>query len=104
MDKKIVAREYISTTRCDAKDGGWWEAYNKVTDRVLYEGENEFLEETVEAKAMDTDSQNAIQTAMNSTLSYLIQNVYQNGFKGLIEYREFQRKLEASGGSSAKSN
>lgn len=94
MDKKIIAREYVSTTRCDLMEDGYWKAFNEVHDRVLYNGESEWIDEKVDAMAMDTDPQKAIQTAMTSTLNYIVQNVYQNGFSGLIDYRIYQKSLE----------
>lgn len=94
MDKKVIAREYISTTKCDLMEDGYWKATNEVADRVLYEGESEWLDERVDAMSMDTDPKRAIKIAMESVLNYLTQNIYQNGFDGLIEYREFQNRLE----------
>jgi hypothetical protein len=93
MDKKVISREYISTTRCDLMDDGYWKATNEVADRVLFEGEEEWLDERVDAMAMDSNPKSAIKTSMESVLNYLLQNVYNNGFDGLIEYREFQNKL-----------
>lgn len=94
MDKKVIAKEYVSTTRCDLMEDGYWKAVNDVHDRVLYEGEIEWVDEKVDAMSMDTDPAKAIQTAMSSSLNYIIQNVYQNGFSSLIDYREYQRALE----------
>ena len=93
MDKKVIAREYISTTRCDLMEDGYWKATNEVADRVLFDGEDGWIDERVDAMAMDTNPKEAIKTSMESVLNYLMQNVYQNGFDGLIEYREFQNKL-----------
>ncbi len=93
MDKKVIAREYISTTRCDLMEDGYWKAVNEIADRVLFDGEEEWLDERVDAMSIDTDPKQAIKTSMQSVLNYLMQNVYQNGFEGLIEYREFQNKL-----------
>jgi hypothetical protein len=94
MEKKIIAREYISTTRCDLLEDGGWKAVNQVHDRVLREGETEWVDEMIEAMSMDTSVDDAIKTAMNSVLAYIVQNVYQNGFQSLVEYREYKRKLE----------
>jgi hypothetical protein len=94
QEKKIVGREYLSTTRCDLEEGGNWKAVNTIHDRVLYEGQTEWIDELVEAMSYDANCQQAIQTAMSSTLNYLIQNVYQNGFNGLVEYRAYQKQLE----------
>jgi hypothetical protein len=91
--EKIISREYISTTRCNLMDDGYWKATNEIADRVLYEGAEEWIDERVDAMAMDTNPKAAIKTSMESVLNYLVQNVYQNGFDGLIEYREFQNKL-----------
>jgi hypothetical protein len=97
--EKIISREYISTTRCNLMDDGYWKATNEIADRVLYEGAEEWIDERVDAMAMDTNPKAAIKTSMESVLNYLVQNVYQNGFDGLIEYREFQNKLaEKKGG------
>lgn len=94
MEKKIVGREYTSVTKCTLDGDEYWKAINEIHDKVLYEGEIEWVDEKIEAMSIDKDSQAAIQTAMSSTLNYLVQNVYQNGFNGLVEYREFQRALE----------
>ncbi len=91
MDKKIVGRHYYSSTNCMLAEDGYWKAVNEIHDRVLYEGETEWVEEKIEAMSFDSDIQTAIQTAMGSTLNYLVQNVYQQGFDGLVEYREFER-------------
>ena len=94
--KKIIGREYLSSTKCSLdSDGVTWKAISEIRDRVLYEGETEWKEEAVEAMSLDTDTQKAIQTAMSSTLNYLVRNVYQNGFVGLVEYRTYQSELEA---------
>ncbi len=94
MDKKVIAREYISTTKCDLMEDGYWKSVNEVADRVLYEGSDEWIDERVDAMAMDTDPKKAIKTAMESVLNYLLQNVYNNGFDGLIEFREYRKSLE----------
>jgi len=94
MDKKIVGRIALSSTKCELQEDGNWKAISEICDKVLYEGDTEWKEETVNAMSIDTDSQSAIQTAMGSTLNYLVQNVYNNGFNGLIEYREYQKQLE----------
>jgi hypothetical protein len=91
MEKKIVGREFFSSTKCLLDDEDFWKATNLITDRVLYEGETEWVEETVDAMSIDKNCQSAIQTAMSSTLTYLAQNVYQNGFNGLVEFREYER-------------
>lgn len=95
-DKKIVGKETTSTTSCNLQPDGYWKVVSQIHDRVLYEGETEWIDEMVEAMSMDKDCETAIKTSMNSTLSYLLQNVYQNGFAGLVEYREYERKLNAS--------
>jgi hypothetical protein len=91
MDKKIVSREYSSVTKCDLMDDGYWKAYTETKDAALYEGETEWVIEAVDAMSMDTDPSEAIKVAMNSVLQYIVTNVYQNGFKSLVEYREFER-------------
>lgn len=95
MEKKVISREYSSVTKCDLMDDGYWKAYTETKDCVLYEGETEWVIEIVDAMSMDTDPSKAIQTAMNSVLQYIVQNVYQNGFKSLVEYRDYQRALES---------
>jgi len=94
MDKRIVGREYISSTKCHFEDDGTWKAINEIVDRVLYEGDTEWVEESVNAMSFDAACNTAIQTAMGSTLNYLLQNVYQNGFNGLVEYREYERSMK----------
>lgn len=94
MEKKIVSREYISSTKCDLMEDGAWKAVNEVYDRVLYDGETEWVEEMVDAMAMDDRPDEAIKVAMNSVLAYIVQNVYQNGFTSLVEYRNYKRALE----------
>lgn len=96
MDKEIIGREYLSSTRVDLDNDGTWKAVNEIHDRVLYRGETEWVDEVINAMSIDTDSQTAIQTAMSSTLNYLVQSVYQNGFKGLVEYRAYQRELDGA--------
>jgi hypothetical protein len=91
MDKKVISREYSSVTKCDLMDDSYWKAYTETKDAVLYEGETEWVMEIVDAMSMDTDPSKAIQTAMNSVLQYIVTNVYQNGFKSLVEFREFER-------------
>jgi hypothetical protein len=95
MDKNVISREYTSVTKCDRMDDGFWKAYTETKDAVLYEGETEWVVEIVDAMAMDSNPQKAIETAMNSVFNYIMQNVYQNGFKSLVDYREFQRSLES---------
>lgn len=93
QDKKIVGRIYMSTTSTMLDEDGYWKAINSITDKVLYEGETEWVEEKIESMALDRDSTAAIQNSMNGSLSYLMQNVYQKGFNGLVEYRAFERRL-----------
>lgn len=94
MEQKIISREYISITKCDLMDDGAWKATNTVYDRVLRDGETEWIEEKADAMAMDDKPDEAIKIAMNSVMRYLIENIYQNGFKSLVEYREYKRKFE----------
>lgn len=94
MDKSVISREYVSTTRCDLMEDGYWKAVNEVHDRVLYEEETEWVDEMVNAMSMDTNPEEAIKTAMNSVLQFIIQNVYQNGFASLVDYRNYQKSLE----------
>jgi hypothetical protein len=101
-EKKIIGRIALSSTKCDLQEDGMWKAVSEIWDKVLYEGETEWTEEMVTAMSFDNDSQSAIQTAMGGTLNYLLQNVYNNGFKGLIEYRDYERKLKS--GREAQSN
>lgn len=96
MDKKIVARENISSTKCVLQEDGSWKVTSTIYDKALLEGETEWIEETVEAMSFDSDVQRGVQTTMGSTLNYLTQTVYQNGFRGLIEYREYERSLDAA--------
>lgn len=101
MDKKVISREHVSTTRCDLMEDGYWKAMTEVHDKILYEGETEWAVEMLNAMAMDTDPQEAIKVAMNSVLQYIIQNVYQNGFSSLVDYRRYQRDLENRKGDAA---
>lgn len=106
--KKVIAREYTSVTKSELQDDGYWKAYTETKDAALYEGETEWVVEVVDAMAIDAEPSKAIQTAMNSVLQYIVTNVYQNGFKSLVEYREFERafkqkEAEAKGGIEAKS-
>jgi hypothetical protein len=73
---------------------GTWKAVSEIWDKVLYEDETEWHTAKVDAMAYDNDANSAIQTAMGSALNYLLQNVYQNGFKGLVEYEEYKKQLE----------
>jgi len=93
MEKKIVGRIALSSTKCDLMEDGNWKAISEIWDKVLYEGETEWIEEKVDAMSIDNNAENAIQTSMGSTLNYLMQNVYNNGFRGLVEYREYERNL-----------
>jgi len=94
MEKKIIGRIALSSTKCDLMEDNNWKAVSEIWDKILYEGETEWVEEKVDAMSIDSNAENAIQTAMGSTLNYLMQNVYQNGFKGLVEYKEYQKQLE----------
>jgi hypothetical protein len=94
MEQKVIAREYISNTRCDVQEDGTWKAFNEVKDRVLLEGATEWIEESVNAMAYDDAPEEAVKTAMNSVLAYIVQNVYQKGFRGLVDYRAYERQLE----------
>jgi hypothetical protein len=94
MEKKIIGREYLSSTKCDLQEDGTWKAYNAIVDKVLYEGDAEWTEEKIDAISFNDDAQLAIQTAMTSSLNFLLENVYQNGFKGLVEYRAYERSLK----------
>lgn len=95
--RKILAREYLSKTvctLCNEPDGTTsWKATSEIHDKVLYDG-MDWIDEVVEAVVFSPDSQEAIQQAMTITLQYLVDNVYKNGFNGLVEYREYQKRLD----------
>lgn len=95
-DKRIVGREYLSVSRSILDDDGYWTAINEIHDKVLYQGETEWVDEKIESMSINRDPTEAIQTAMGSCLNYLLQNVYNSGFKGLVEFREYERQVEAA--------
>ena len=95
MDKNVISREYVSTTRCDFQEDGYWKAVNEVMDKALYEGETEWVVEKLSAMSIDTTPKAAIETAMKSVLQFLLENVYNNGFSDLIAYRDYEREFEA---------
>lgn len=94
LEKKIVGRIALSNTKCDLQEDGTWKAVSEIWDKVKYEGNENWIEEKVDAMSYNDTPEEAIQTAMGSTLNYLMQTVYNNGFKGLVEYRDYQRLLE----------
>lgn len=93
MEKRVISRENISSTKCDLQEDGTWKIVSEIHDKALLEGETEWIDESVSSMTYDSDPQNGIQTVMGSNLNYLTQIVYQNGFRGLIEYREYERSL-----------
>lgn len=94
MEKKIVGRESLSTTHCELEEDGTWKVLSEIGDAVLYDGESEWVSEKVDALVYNKDCQKAIEIAMNSTLGFLLDNVYKGGFKGLVEFREYERRLK----------
>ena len=92
-DNKVIAREYTSVTKCELMEDGYWKAVSETHDRLLREG-MDWVDEKVDAMAMDMNPQEAIKVAMNSVLQYIVTNVYQNGFSSLVEYREYERSLQ----------
>jgi hypothetical protein len=93
-EKRKVAREFTTTTLCEIDSEGYWKSTSTMIDRARYEGDSEWVEEKLDAMSIDSDIQSAIQTSMASCLTYMNENVFKNGFTGLLEYREFQRSLE----------
>lgn len=96
MDKKVIGRENTSSTVCELQEDGFWKVTQIVIERVLYEGKDEWVEERVETMSIDRNIEAAMQTALASSLNFLFQNVYDNGYKSLVEYREDERKLKAN--------
>jgi|SRR5689334_13594371 len=95
MEKKMVKSIVTSVTTCDLEPDGNWKAINKIIHSAVFEGETEWVTESVDAMSIDSSPQSAIQTAMGSTLNYMFETVYNKGFKDLIAYREYERKLES---------
>lgn len=95
-EKKVIGRKSASNTTCDLQEDGYWKVVSEIIDGVLYEGNEDWTTEKLEAMAIDKDCSAAIRTSMNSTLGFIIDNVYKNGFTGLVEYREYERQLNAS--------
>ena len=92
-DKKVISREFISSTLCELGEDDYWKTYSKIIEKALFEGDTEWVEESIDAVAYDSDVQRAIQTSMSSTLNFMLQTVYNNGFNSLLEYREYERNL-----------
>lgn len=94
-DRDILGRDFVSLTHSTKDAEGFWKVVVTITDRVLYAGDENWIEESVEAMSMDKDFHQAVETAMRASLGYIVQNAYNKGFPGLIEYREFERKVKA---------
>ncbi len=95
-EKKVVGRKSSSVTVCNLQEDGYWKVVSEIVDDVLFEGDKDWTSEKVEAMAIDKDCSAAIRTSMNSTLGFILDNVYKNGFPGLVEYRAYERQLNAS--------
>lgn len=101
-DRKVVGRKFSSTTVSELDDEGFWKVVATSTDSALYEGAEEWVTEQIESMSVDRNHAEAIQTAMSSVLSFLVENVYNKGFTGLVELREYERSLEKKGEAEAK--
>lgn len=95
QEKVVEARDYVSKTASVKEQDGFWKVVVTISDRVKYEGED-WIEETVEAMSIDNIFSQAIQTAMASALGVIVDQVYNRGFAGLVESREYDRRV-ASG-------
>lgn len=103
-ERDITGRQFTSHTDATLDEDGFWRAVVTITDKVQLD-RAEWIEEKVEALSIDKDFQNAVETAMKSSLGYIVENVYNKGFAGLVEYRIFERRLkEKDVSSEAKNN
>ncbi len=93
-DRDILGRDFNSLTHSTKDEEGYWRVIVTITDKVLYKGNDSWIEENVEAMSVDKDFHNAVETAMKSSLGYIVENVYNKGFPGLVEFREFERKVK----------
>jgi len=100
-DREILGRDFNSLTHSTKDEEGYWRVIVTISDRVLYAGSDSWIEENVEAMSVDKDFHNAVETAMKSSLGYIVENVYQKGFPGLVEFREFERKVKELSETSA---
>jgi len=94
MEDKIVARIYKSETSSVLQEDGYWKVVATTKDSAKYEGKEEWVEEVLEAMSIDTDYKKALETVTTSILSYIVDNIHNKGFTGLIEYREFERNFK----------
>lgn len=101
-DREILGRDFNSLTHSTRDVEGYWKVIVTISDRVLYAGSDSWIEENIEAMSVDKDFHNAVETAMKSSLGYIVENVYQKGFPGLVEFREFERKVKELSETSAQ--
>jgi hypothetical protein len=94
-DREILGRDFNSLTHSVKDEEGYWRVIVTITDKVLYAGSDSWIVENVEAMSVDKDFHNAVETAMRSSLGFIVEHVYQKGFPGLVEFREFERKVKA---------
>lgn len=94
MDTTGVKKVVFSTvTSSERLDDGTWKAITVTTERHEMD-DGTVKEEKVDAMCIDDDIARAVSTSSRSALSFILENVYKNGFEGLIDYHEFQRSKE----------
>lgn len=101
-DRDILGRDFNSLTHSTKDEEGYWKVIVTISDKVLYAGSDSWIEEKVEAMSVDKDFHSAVETAMKSSLGYIVENIYQKGFPGLVEFREFERKVKELSETSVK--
>lgn len=94
QERTIKGREFSSGTLCELDGDGYWKATSTIIDRVLYSDSEEWVEEKIEGMSIDRSYEAAIRTAMVSCLSYLQENVYDKGLRGLVEFKALERALK----------
>lgn len=92
-DVDYVAVEYINTTVAEKTADNTWEVVSTVKERQKLPN-GEWVEEQSSAMCIDYDLRNAIEVATKSVLSFIIQEVYKNGYNGLIDYFANKRNEE----------
>lgn len=94
VNDNIKAREFVSGTKCELDEDGYWKAVSTIVDKVLYKDATEWIEEKIESMSIDRDYNEAIKTAMGACVGFLSENIYAKGFSGLVEFREYERRLK----------
>jgi hypothetical protein len=84
---KLIGKSFVNDNKGILDQTGDWVVTVLFTETEYYDDETT-KEEKIVVKAMDSDFQNAHETALGSALRQLRAEVYDRGFRSLIEARE----------------